>query len=126
MAEKKEKGAINEKEKSTSNNYERLHELAGKTKLELEKLLRVIGKEANLSSQFVKGKLDIISINTELERSYRELGKEVYNLIIDGKIKEPGLNSIRLKVDKLYKKLDENKQNLEKLKGQMKKAGSEK
>ena len=126
MAEKKEKKAINEKEKSTSNNYERLHELAGKTKLELEKLLRVIGKEANLSSQFVKGKMDIISINTELGKLYRELGKEAYNLIIDGKIKEPGLNSIRLKVDELYKKLDENKQNLEKLKGQMKKAGSEK
>lgn len=122
MAKKKEKKVI--EKKNASKNYERLHELAGKTRLELEKLLRVIGKEANLSSQFVKGKLDIISINSELEKKYREVGKETYNLIADKKIKEPGLKDICLEIDELYKKLDEHKKNLERLKEQMKRAGS--
>jgi hypothetical protein len=111
MAVKKEKGE----------GSERLQSLAKKARTELEKMLKIIGEEASLSSRFIKGKIDILGINTEIEKKYKDLGKESYNLISSGKITEPGLKAISSEIDLLYNKANKRKEEIEKLKTQIKK-----
>lgn len=101
--------------------YEKLQELAGKARVEVEKILKIIGKEADLSSKFLKGKINILGFDNEIEKRYRELGKEVYNLIDRGTINEPSLKVICDEIDKLYGKLDQTKKQITKVKEQMKK-----
>lgn len=101
---------------------ERLQELAVKARGELEKILKVIGKEADLSSKFLKQKINVLGLDTEVDKRYRELGKETYNLISKGRITEAGLLKISDEIDKLYIKLGQTRKEITKLKDQMKKA----
>lgn len=110
------------KKKDLQKGYKRLQELAGKARVELEKILKVIGKEADLSSKFLRGKIDVLGLDSEIEKKYRELGKEVYDLVSRGVITEPGLKPICDEIDKLYSKLEQNKKQIDKLKQQMKKS----
>lgn len=101
---------------------ERLQELAVKARAELEKILNVIGKEADLSSKFLKRKINILTLDTEIEKKYRELGKEAYDLISRGDITDPGLRKISDDIDKIYIRLGQTRKEISRLKEQMKKA----
>lgn len=102
--------------------YDRLQELAGKARVELEKILKVIGKEADLSSKFLKRKINVIGLDTEIDKRYRELGKETYDLIGKGTISESSLLRISDEIDKLYIKLGQTRKEISRLTDQMKKA----
>jgi len=108
------------KKKESSKGIEKLHELAGKARVELEKILSIIGKEADLSSKFVKGKMDVMSLDANIEHKYIELGKEVYNLIARGEITDPRLKVIGEELNTLYRKVEEKKKELGELKSAMK------
>lgn len=108
--------------KELGKGYERLQELAGKARVELEKILNVIGKEADLSSKFLKKKINVIGLDTEIDKKYRELGKETYDLISKGTISESSLLKISDEIDKLYIRLGQTRKEIGKLKDQMKKA----
>lgn len=108
------------KKKEMQKGYERLQELAGKARVELDKILRIIGKEANLSSKFLRRKIDILGLDSQIEKKYIDLGKEVYNLVSNGLITEPMLKSICNEIDKLYSKIEQGKKQIDKLKVQMK------
>lgn len=110
------------KKKDLQKGYERLQELAGKARVELEKILKVIGKEADLSSKFLRGKIDVLGLDNEIDKKYRELGKEAYNLVSEGKISELGLKSVCDEIDKLYSKIEQSRKQINKLKVQMKDA----
>lgn len=110
------------KKNDSGKSYELLQSFASKAKIELEKMLKVIGEEANLSSQFLKGKIDILGINTEIEKKYRELGKEAYLLISEGKLNDSKLKAVALELDQLYSKVDQRRKNIDKLKDQIKKS----
>lgn len=109
------------KKKNMGKGYEKLQELAGKAKVELGKILKIIGKEADLSSKLLRGKIDVLGLDTEIEKKYRELGKEAYNLVSDGSINEPGLKSICDEIDEMYSRIEQSKKQIDKLKQQMKK-----
>jgi hypothetical protein len=115
-------GWIMAKKNDSGKSYELLQSFASKAKIELEKMLKVIGEEANLSSQFLKGKIDILGINTEIEKKYRELGKEAYLLISEGKLNDSKLKAVALELDQLYSKVDQRRKNIDKLKDQIKKS----
>lgn len=102
----------------------RLQELAVKARSELEKILKVIGKEADLSSKFLKRKIDVLTLDTEIDKKYRELGKEVYNLITKGEITDPRLRKISDDIDKLYVRLGQTRKEITRLKTEMKKTVS--
>lgn len=108
------------KKKETGKGYEKLQELAGKARVELEKILKIIGKEADLSSKFLKGKINVLGLDTDIEKMYRELGKETYELISRGKIIEPGLKAIYDEINKLYVKRDRIKNEIDRFKKQIK------
>lgn len=116
MAKKKE--AV---KKELPKSYARLTELAGKARVEVEKILRIVGKEADLSSKVLKGKIDILNMDTKIDKKYREMGKETYDLVEKGKITETNLKAIAGEIDKLYNGLGQKKKQINKLKQQMKK-----
>ena len=70
----------------------------------LEVLKKIISQQ-NLSSKFLKGKIDILGFNTEIEKKYRELGKETYNLMSQGKLMDPKLKLLASELDDLYSKV---------------------
>lgn len=107
--------------KELPKSYARLTELAGKARVEVEKILKIIGREADLSSKVLKGKIDIMNLDTKIDRNYRELGKETYNLIEKGRITDTRLKSITLDINKMYRNLDQKRKQINKLKHQMKK-----
>lgn len=108
------------KKKELFKGYERLQDLAGKARTELEKILKIIGKEADLSSKFLKGKINVLGLDNDIEKMYRELGKETYELISGGKIIEPGLRTIYSEINKLYVKRDKIKNEIDRFKKQIK------
>jgi len=112
------------KKSDSGKSYEKLQSLAVKAKTELEKMLKVIGEEANLSSKFLKGKIDILGINTEIEKKHRELGKETYNLMSQGKLTDPKLKLLASELDDLYSKVSQRRDQVDKLKDQIKKGSS--
>lgn len=103
---------------------ERLQELAVKARAELEKILKVIGKEADLSSKFLKRKINVLGLDTEIDKKYKELGKVTYDLISKGDITDPELRKISDDIDKLYIKLGQTKKEISRLREQMRKAVS--
>lgn len=108
--------------KELPESYARLKNLAGRARVEVEKILRIIGKEADLSSKVLKGRVEVLNLDTKIEKKYREMGKETYGLIEKGKITEAKLKTIALEIDKLYRVLEQKKKQISKLKQQMKKA----
>ena len=116
MAKKKETA-----KKELPKSYARLKDLAGKARLEVEKILKIIGKEADLSSKVLKGRVDILNLDTKIGKKYREMGKETYSLIEKEKITDFKLKSIAVEIDKLYRTLEQKKKQINKLKQQMKK-----
>lgn len=114
---KKKESAKKELPKS----YARLKDLASKARVEVEKILRIIGKEADLSSKVLKGRVDVLNLDTKIEKKYREMGKETYTLIEEEKITDTKLKSIAVEIDKLYRALEQKKKQINRLKQDMKK-----
>lgn len=110
------------KKKEMQKGYEKLHELAGKARVELEKILKIIGKEADLSSKFLRSKIDVLGLDSEIEKKYIELGKEAYDLVSKGEITDSKLKPITEEIEKLYNKLNQSRKQIDKLKEQMKDA----
>ena len=111
-----------EEKKEVQKRYEKLFDVATKARSELEKILKIIGKETDLSSKFLKSKIEALGVNTEIEKKYLQLGKESYSLVVDGKITEKGLKKIADEIDGLYSKLAASKKDMTLLKAEMKKA----
>lgn len=110
-------------EKSENQNrYARLTELAGKARSEVEKILKIISKEADLGSKMLKSKLDIINLDSQIDKKYRELGKETYNLIGKGEIKNAGLKLLADELNAFYNTIAEKKTQVTQLGVEMKKA----
>lgn len=105
----------------TAKAYEKLQELATKARVELEKLVKLVTKEADFGSKLVKEKFDILNLNVKIDKKYRQLGKEVYDLVNKGEITNSTLVRIVKEIDKLYKNVDKKKKEVDKLKRLMKK-----
>lgn len=108
--------------KELPKSYAKLTELAAKARVEVERILKIIGKEADLSSKVLKGRVDILNIDTRIDKQYRELGKESYNLVEKGKVDNSELKSIVSEINELYKLVDKKKKQVDKLKQEMRKA----
>jgi len=117
-----EKG--NAVKKELPKRYAKFTELAAKTKVELERILKIIGEETDLGSKVLKNKIGILGLDTKIDKQYRYLGKEVYRMVEDGKIKNQKLKDIVSKIKALYKNVVQQKKQIKKLKQQMKKAVS--
>lgn len=113
----KEKGPA---KKELPKSYDRLKELAVKTRIEVEKILKIIGREADLSSKVLKGRIVVLNLDTKIEKKYVEMGKETYSLIEKGKIPDTKLKSIAVEIDKLYRTLGQKRKDIDKLKKEMK------
>lgn len=124
--EKKEEVKSVSGKTETSQTHEKLRDLADKAKTELEKILKIIGKEADLSSKFMKSKVQVLGLNNDLEKKYRELGKETYNLVSENKITDSNLKKICDEIDGLYKEVDQRKEQIDDYKVQMKKVPNSK
>lgn len=92
--------------------YERLQELATKAREEMEKLVKLVTKEADLGSKFVKDKIDVLNFNVQIDRKYRDIGKEVYNLVHKGEIDNQNLKDVIVEIDGLYDRIETLKNNL--------------
>jgi len=101
--------------------YEKLQELSTKARVELEKLVKLVTKEADFGSKLVREKFDILNLNVKIDKKYRQLGKEVYDLVNKGEITAPTLVKIVEEINKLYKSVDKKKKEVDKLKKSMKK-----
>jgi len=102
--------------------YEKLQELASKARVEVEKILKIVGKEAGLGSKVLKGRIDILNLDTKIDNKYRELGKETYNLIQKGVISDSKLKSIVDEINGYYDALGEKRGQVGELQQEMKKA----
>lgn len=111
------------KEREAGKGYKKLQVLADKAKVELEKILKIVSKEADLGSRFLKEKIAVMGLDSDIEKKYIELGKEAYSLIDKGSITEPSLKAISSEIDRLYDKLEEARKQIGSLKEQMVKAG---
>lgn len=121
--EEKMKMAVgNEESKEVPKSYERLQELANKAKVEVGKILKIIGKEADLSSKLLKGKLDIHGIDSKVEKKYIQLGKEAYNLVEEGKIDNGVLVAIVEEINKFNDDSQQKHEEIKDLKQKMKDA----
>ena len=108
--------------KELPKSYERLQEFAHKARVEVERILKIVGKEADLSSQLLKRKVDIYGLDSKVEKKYIDLGKEAYNLVDKGKITHAKLKGIVRDIDNLYDLIDKSKEEVDKLKKQIKDA----
>ncbi len=120
----KKKKAVTEKD--LPRRYERLQEFAQKARLEVERILKIVLKEGDLSSKLLKRKMDLIGLDTKVEKKYMELGKETYNLIEAGKISESKLVTLVKEIDKLYDSIEKNKKDVDGLKKLIKKTVAKK
>ena len=87
-----------------------------------EELTRTAAKKAGELTRVGRLKLDMLSINRDIDKHFQELGKSTYGFMSGGKsgsvLRDAGAKTLVKEIDSLQSKLNEKKNELEALKSE--------